>query len=121
MREAEGVEEFLVPAAVRTRAIRDGSGDVRLALDIDARVDAASLGRGRQAAVRPRRAADGLHVAGFRFSVPVTRGRRAILLTLAVDDRGRAKPARPTLKQALAAWAPGIRGLIVRAKQSLRR
>jgi hypothetical protein len=121
MREAEGVEEFLVPAAVRTRAIHDGSGDVRLALDIDARVDAAALAAGGRLPSGRYVLRTVMHVAGFRFGVPVTRGRRAMLLTLAVDDRGRAKPARPTLKQALAAWAPGIRGLIVRAKQSLRR
>jgi glycosyltransferase involved in cell wall biosynthesis len=123
LREAEDAEEFLVPATVRTRLLPDASapGLVRLELDIDARVDARSVAAGRT--LQPGRYVLRvvMHVAGFRFSAPVTRGARAMLLMLAVDARGRTRPARPSWKQGLAAWAPGVRRLVVRAKETVRR
>jgi hypothetical protein len=123
LREAEDPEEFLVPATVRTRLVPDTSapGRVRLALDIDARVAAGSVAAGRRLRRGRYVLRTVMHVAGFRLSAPVTRGARGMLLMLAVDDRGRVKPARPTWKQRLAAWAPGIRRLALRAKQALRR
>jgi hypothetical protein len=123
LREAEDAEEFLVPSTIRTRLVPDGQapGQVRIALDIDARVAAGSVAAG--GTLRPGRYVlrTVMHVAGFRFSAPVTRGARGMLLMLAVDDRGRTRPARPSWKQRLAAWAPSVRGLAVRAKQTVRR
>jgi poly(ribitol-phosphate) beta-N-acetylglucosaminyltransferase len=123
LRLAEDAEEFLVPTTVRTRLVPDESvpGQVRLALEIEARIAAGSLAAGGR--LRPGRYVlrTVMHVAGFRFSAPVTRGARGMLLTLAVDERGRTRPARPSWKQGLAAWAPGLRRLAVRAKQALRR
>jgi len=123
LREAEGAEEFLVPSTVRTRLVPQGSAqrEASLALEIDARIDAGSLGAGRP--LRPGRYVLRvvMHVAGFRFSAPVTRGARAMLLVLEIDARSRTRPARPSWKQRLAAWAPGFRRLVVRAKQTARR
>jgi poly(ribitol-phosphate) beta-N-acetylglucosaminyltransferase len=120
MRAAEGDEEFLVPATVGTRLVPHDGG-VRPALDIDARVDAGALAAGGPLPPGRYVLRTVMHVAGFRFSVPVTRGARGMLLMLAVDERGRARPARPSSKQRVAAWAPGVRRVAVRAKQALRR
>jgi hypothetical protein len=110
LREAEGDEECLVPATVKTRLVPDRSGQVRLALDIDARIATASVAAG--GSLRPGRYVMRvvMHIAGFRLVAPVTRGARRILLVLAVDGGGRMSTARPTLKQRFIMWVPGSAG-----------
>jgi glycosyltransferase involved in cell wall biosynthesis len=114
LREAEGDEEFVVPSTVSTRLIPDRAGRVRPALDIEARVDAGSVAAG--AALKPGRYVmrSVMHIAGFRFTAPVTRGARRILLVLAVDANGRVSTARPTPKQRFIAWVPGVRRVLKR-------
>jgi glycosyltransferase involved in cell wall biosynthesis len=117
LRQAEGDEEFLVPTTVKTRLVPDRSGQVRLALDVDLRIDTSSAATGR--ALKPGRYVlrSVTHIAGFRFVAPVTRGARRILLVLAVDGSGRISTARPTLKQRFIAWVPGVRRLLRRLKR----
>jgi hypothetical protein len=117
LRAAEGDEEFLVPSTVETRLIPDRPGQVRLALDVDARIDAATVAAG--GALPPGRYVmrSVLHVAGFRFLAPVTRGARRILLVLAVDASGRITTARPTVKQRLIAWVPGVRRVLMKLRR----
>jgi poly(ribitol-phosphate) beta-N-acetylglucosaminyltransferase len=121
LREAEGDEEFLLPTTVKTRLVPDRSGQVRLALDISARVATRTVAAG--GAIAPGRYVmrTVMHVAGFRFIAPVTRGARRILLVLAVDGSGRISPARPTLKQRFIAWVPGVRRIVVQARKALGR
>ena len=117
LREAEGDEEFLVPATVKTRMVPDRSGHLRPALDVAARIDTAAIAAG--GALKPGRYVmrSVMHIAGFRFIAPVTRGARRILLVLAVDDNGRISTARPTLKQRFIAWVPGVRRVLKRFRR----
>ena len=117
LREAEGDEEFLVPATAKTRLVPDRSGQVRLALDIVARIDTGSVAAG--GALKPGRYVmrSVMHIAGFRFIAPVTRGAHRILLVLSVDGDGNVSTARPTLKQRFIAWVPGVRRLMKRRRR----
>jgi hypothetical protein len=112
VREAEGDEEFLLPATVTTRPVAARSGRVRPVLDVEVTLDSASAAAG--GALKPGRYVlrTVMHVAGFRFIAPVTRGARRILLVLAVDANGRIGTARPTVKQRFVAWVPGVRRVL---------
>ena len=120
---AEDGGEFLVPADVSTRLVPDARapGHVRPALDAHARITPAAAAAGGR--LRPGRygVRTVLQIAGFRFSAPVRRGPRRMLLAIAVDAAGRASRARPTPKQLLTAWVPGLRPLRRWAKRKLRR
>jgi poly(ribitol-phosphate) beta-N-acetylglucosaminyltransferase len=117
VRQAEGDEEFLLPATVKTRLVPARSGRVRPALDVGVRLDAATAAAGGP--LKPGRYVlrTVTHIAGFRFIAPVTRGARRILLVLAVDAEGNVSTARPTLKQRFIAWVPGVRRLLRRLKR----
>jgi len=115
--------EFLVPADVSTRLVpaAGGPGQMRPVLDVHARVATAAAAAGGRLQPGSYGVRTVSHVAGFRFSAPVTRGPRHVLLVIAVDAHGRASRARASWKQLLAAWVPGLRALVVRAKERLGR
>ncbi len=121
--DARDGDEFLVPAELSTRLVPDGRGPghVRVALDADARIATRSAATGGP--LRPGSYAlrTVLQVAGFRFAAPVTRGPRRMRLVLRVGRDGGVRAVRPNWKQVLAAWVPGLRGLVVFAKERLGR
>lgn len=123
LRATKQDEEFLIPTTARTRLIPDPrvAGQVRVAMNVEARIDTRSAATGRPLAPGRYVARLALHIAGFRFSTVVPRRRRGARLVLAIDAQGHASVARANWKQWLAARVPGLRALVVRAKRVLRR
>jgi hypothetical protein len=122
LRRVEDPEEFLVPTEASVRLVPDPGAPqrARVALDLDARIATATAAAGRP--LRPGRyvlrAVVG--IAGARIDGPVTLGPHRVRLVLAIDQDGTPSLARASVRQRLAARAPGLRRLVVRAKRTLR-
>jgi glycosyltransferase involved in cell wall biosynthesis len=116
LRQVGETEEFLIPATVRPRLVplRGTGGRSRLVLDIDTTVPLGARAAGEYVLRGV------IYLAGYRLSASVAPAPRAPRLVLAVDGDGGTAVRRPTVKQRIAARAPGLQRTVARAKERIR-
>jgi len=97
-------ERFTVPATVRPQPFGRNSG----AIDLEARIPVATAAAGRPLATGEHVLHATVYIAGIRRYANVVLGRRSPRLTVRIGRDGRPELVRPSARQRIAAFAPGL-------------